>query len=81
MPLPQPRSEYLVTIPDWLTNGSVVDPFSSFFFSIADWSPASEKRCVESGFDGVLHKPIVLSGLDEFLSSVVRGEFPRAEVK
>jgi CheY-like chemotaxis protein len=42
-----------------------------YFFPTADWTSGSEERCVESGFDGVLRKPIILSALDEFLFSIV----------
>jgi len=36
----------------------------------ADWTPEAERKCLSSGFHGVLRKPIIFSVLCDFLKSV-----------
>lgn len=45
-----------------------------FFLVSADWTTESDERCAQVGFDGVLRKPIILSALDDFLSSIVNSD-------
>jgi CheY-like chemotaxis protein len=40
----------------------------------ADWTQETEERCFEAGFDGVLRKPIMFSGLRDFLAQTAASE-------
>ena len=40
----------------------------------ADWTPETEEKCRDAGFDGVLRKPITFSDLSDFLAQVAAVE-------
>jgi len=51
-------------------NNNDTKPAVTIMACSADWTPESEQKCLASGFDGVLRKPIIFSALCDFLTSV-----------
>jgi CheY-like chemotaxis protein len=63
----------------WIFLTIALDIFDVFLCIEADWTSETEQRCLQAGFNGYLRKPLVLSGLRDFLAAYLHNAPPSPE--